>query len=95
MIKARIIPAKKSVTQSGHTKKSDWMIEFVGSVGVARDNEAAWNATSDTFRQINLYFSSLDDAKQYAEKHHLNYTIENKNEANPRRRSYAENFKHG
>jgi hypothetical protein len=94
MIQVRIFPKTKSAAQSGHANLGFWILEATGSIGSIRDLETAWNTTSDTLRQLRLEFQSLDDARTFADKHQLRYTIEDVKKASPRRRTYAENFRH-
>lgn len=94
MIKVKIYPSKKSTTQSGRTREGSWILDVESNPGSIRDLETAWNATSDTLRQIKLTFESLVAARAFADRHHLRYSITNLNTASPRRRTYAENFRH-
>jgi hypothetical protein len=94
MIHARIFSTLKSAAQSGRAKEGHWILEVSGTPGSIRDLETAWNSTADTLRQITLKFDSLEDARAFADRHQLRYTIETTKSASPRRRTYAENFRH-
>lgn len=94
MIHARIYTTLKSPAQAGRAKQGQWFLEIHGTPGSVRDMETAWNSTSDTLRQITLKFNTLEDARIFANNHQLRYTIETIKVASPRRRTYAENFRH-
>ena len=94
MIHARIFSTLKSTAQSGRARQGHWTLEVNGTPGSIRDLETAWNSTSDTLRQIKLTFDSLEDARAFADRHQLRYVIETVKNASPRRRTYAENFRH-
>ena len=94
MIHARIFSTLKSTAQAGRAKQGQWTLEVSGTPGSIRDLETAWNSTADTLRQIALKFNSLEEARAFADRHQLRYTIETTKSASPRRRTYAENFRH-
>lgn len=94
MIHARIFATIKSAAQSGRARQGRWVLEVSGTPGSIRDLETAWNSTSDTLRQIKLTFNSLPEARSFADQRQLRYSIETTKNATPRRRTYAENFRH-
>ena len=94
MIHAQIFSTVKSSAQSGRAKQGQWTLEVSGTPGSIRDLETAWNSTSDTLRQITLKFDSLEDARAFADRHQLRYVIETTKRSSPKRRTYAENFRH-
>lgn len=93
MIHAKIYPTKNSPTQSGRSRQRKWILDVESTPGSIRDLETAWNATSDTLRQIKLTFDSLLSARAFADTHHLKYSIDTMHTPSPRRRTYAENFR--
>ncbi|MDP3371590.1 MAG: ETC complex I subunit [Candidatus Paracaedibacteraceae bacterium] len=93
MIYAKIYPTKKSPTQSGRARQAGWVLDVESNPGSIRDLETAWNATSDTLRQIKITFDSLISARTFADSHNLKYSIDAAHIASPRRRTYAENFR--
>lgn len=94
MIHTRIFSTLKSAAQAGRAKQGQWILEVRGTPGSIRDLETAWNSTADTLRQITLKFHTLEDARVFVDRHQLRYTVEAPKAASPRRRTYAENFRH-
>lgn len=92
-MKARIFKKTKTPTQSGNATSNGWRIEFMPSNHNNIDPIMGWNSSSDTKKQIKLSFDSLEEAENYAKKHHLSYDIiREKTEIN-KPKSYTDNFK--
>jgi hypothetical protein len=92
MIRAHIFQSEKPATQSGKARKGKWTLEVRGTPGSIRDFETAWNASSNTLRQIRIEFDCLESAKSYADHHGLVADIDLPRQPSPRRRTYTDNF---
>ena len=89
---ARIFKPTKTAMQSGKAKTNGWFLEF--EVESARQVEPlmGYTSSSDAKSQIKLEFKTLEDAKSYAEKNGIAYSVQKPQKAKRRIMSYAENF---
>ena len=92
MREVRIYQPAKTAMQSGRANTRKWLLEHEPAARQENEPLMGWVASADTRSQVRLRFSSREEAVAYAEKHGLDYHIE---EPQPRRlhlRSYAANF---
>ena len=90
---ARIFQRPKNAMQSGKALLDQWVLEFVPAEAKRPDPLMGWTGSGDTQSQVQLGFSSADEALAYAGR----YGIEARVHATPPRRlklqAYADNFK--
>jgi hypothetical protein len=92
---ARISKPAKTAMQSGTARTEEWLLEVVPEAGADIDPLMGWTSSSDTSKQVKLWFATKEDAIAYAERMGLPYTV---TEPAPRahiKKSYADNFKFG
>jgi hypothetical protein len=92
---ARISKPAKTAMQSGTARTEEWLLEVVPDAGAEIDPLMGWTSSSDTSKQVKLWFATKEDAIAYAERMGLAYTV---TEPAPRahiKKSYADNFKFG
>ncbi len=89
---ARIFKPTKTAMQSGKSKTDAWILEFEPEVARKVEPLMGYTSSSDANSQIKLEFKSLEDAKAYAEKNGLAYSVQQPQKAKRRIMSYAENF---
>ena len=91
MIKAKIyIPTKNSM-QSGLGKADKWVIEFeTKNSGI--NPLMGWETSTDTLSELNLEFSTMELAIEYAKKNKIDYEILTPKKRKIIKKSYADNF---
>ncbi len=78
--------------QSGKAKTDGWVLEFEAQSARQVEPLMGYTSSSDTKSQIKLQFKTLEDAKAYAEKNGIAYSVQKPQKAKRRVMSYAENF---
>ena len=93
MARVRIYKPAKSATQSGLARTRAWLLEFEPASRKERERLMGWTSSRDTRRQVRLTFATLEEAIGYAEKHGLEYAVEQTHERAVKPKSYADNFR--
>lgn len=90
---ARIFQRPKNAMQSGKALLDDWILEFAPAEARRADPLMGWAGSGDTQSQVQLRFSSCEEAQAYAKRYGIETTIH----ATPPRRlklqSYSDNFR--
>ena len=92
-MKAKIYKPSKTAMQSGRAKYNKWVLKFLDQKNQLRDTMMGWNGGSSTVSQIELKFSSKEEAVSYAKKNSIDYEILETSERKVINKSYADNFK--
>ena len=92
-MKVKIFKPTKTAMQSGRAKYNKWVLKFLDKKNQLKDTMMGWNGGSNTITQIELKFSSKEDAINYAKKNNLDYEILETSERKVLTKSYADNFK--
>ena len=92
-MKAKIYKPSKTAMQSGRSKYNKWVLKFSDQKNQLKDIMMGWNGGSSTVSQIELKFSSKDEAVSYAKKNSIDYEILETSERKVINKSYADNFK--
>ena len=92
-MKAKIYKPAKTAMQSGRAKYNKWVLKFLDQKNQLKDTMMGWNGGSSTVSQIELKFSSKDEAVSYAKKNSIDYEILETSERKVINKSYADNFK--
>ena len=79
--------------QSGRSKYNKWVLKFSDQKNQLKDIMMGWNGGSSTVSQIELKFSSKEEAVSYAKKNSIDYEILETSERKVINKSYADNFK--
>ena len=93
MTSARIIEKSKNAMQSGRYGAGQWVLEYNPADAQRADPLMGWAGSTDTRRQLNLKFATLDAAKSYADKNGIDYTVVHAAEKVLKLQTYADNFK--
>lgn len=93
MTQARIIEKSKNAMQSGRYGADNWMLEYNAADAQRADPLMGWAGSTDTRRQLNLKFQTLEAAKAYANKNGIDYTVVNAAPKVLKLQTYADNFK--
>ena len=92
-MKAKIFKPAKTAMQSGRSKFNKWVLKFSDKKNQLKDTMMGWNGGSGTISQIELKFSSKEEAVNYAKKNSIDYEILETSERKVINKSYADNFK--
>ena len=92
-MKAKIYKPSKTAMQSGRSKYNKWVLKFSDKKNQLKDTMMGWNGGSSTVSQIELKFSSKDEAVNYAKKNSIDYEVLETSERKVINKSYADNFK--
>ena len=92
-MKAKIYKPSKTAMQSGRSKYNKWALKFSDQKNQRKDTMMGWNGGSSTVSQIELKFSSKEEAVSYANKNSIDYEILETSERKVINKSYADNFK--
>ena len=91
-MKARIYRPAKTSMQSGRAKMKRWVLDYPRSSKVAADTLMGWQSSSDTQRQVRMWFNTSDEAVAYAEAKGLEYEIREPKSRKLRMKAYSDNF---
>ena len=92
-MKAKIYKPSKTAMQSGRSKYNKWVLKFSDKKNQLKDTMMGWNGGSSTISQIELKFSSKEEAVNYAKKNGIDYEVLETRERKVINKSYADNFK--
>ncbi len=92
-MKAKIYKPAKTAMQSGRAKYNKWVLKFLDQKNQLKDTMMGWNGGSSTVSQIELKFSTKEEAVSYAKKNSIDYEVLETSERKVINKSYADNFK--
>ena len=92
-MKAKIFKPSKTAMQSGRAKYNTWVLKFTDQKNQLKDTMMGWTGGSSTVSQIELKFSSKEEAINYAVRNNINYEVLESTERKVINKSYADNFK--
>ncbi len=92
-MKAKIFKPAKTAMQSGRSKFNKWVLKFSDKKNQLKDTMMGWNGGSSTISQIELKFSSKEEAVNYAKKNGIDYEVLETRERKVINKSYADNFR--
>ena len=90
---ARIYQPAKTAMQSGRAGTRKWVLEYVPETPRRPEPLMGWTSADDTLNEVRLRFDTLDEARAFAEKAGLDYTVIAPHHAVERPKSYADNFR--
>ena len=91
MKKAFIYRPAKTSMQSGRAKTKKWLLRFDdGKTGI--NPLMGWESSSNTLSELNLEFSTKENAIKYAKKNKLIFELIEPKEKKIIKKSYADNF---
>jgi len=91
---ARIFRPSKTAMQSGRAGTRRWVLEYEPATPREPDPLMGWSSAGDTLNEVRLKFATLDEAKEFAEKKGLDYTIVEPHERAFKPKNYADNFRY-
>ena len=93
---AKIFKPSKTAMQSGRKGKTsrgcDWVLAYTRQTAAKPDRLMGWQSSSDTLRQVKIYFPDLDAARAYAEANGIEYEVQQQQLRRVKPKAYADNF---
>ena len=93
---AKIYKPSKTAMQSGRRGKisrgCEWVLAYARQSAATPDSLMGWQSSSDTARQVRMYFPDLDSAIAYAESHNIDYVVQQPKSRRVQPKAYADNF---
>jgi len=94
MAQARIYRPAKTAMQSGRRQTRKWVLEYEPATSRSRDPLMGWTSAADTLNEVRLHFDSLDEARAFADRQGLAYTVIEPQPVSEKPKSYADNFRY-
>lgn len=91
---ARLCQRGRPPMQSGRARDSDWLLTFEPQYRSEIDFLMGWTGSRDTLQQVQVEFSTLEEAVAFARRRGLAYMVEPARRREIRPKSYADNFRH-
>ncbi len=89
---AKIYQPARSAMQSGMKNTAHWVVEFTGPDRQVIDPLTGTHTSTNTLKQLDLKFKTMEDAVAYAKARGIPYHVTQKPARKRISRSYAENF---
>ena len=93
---AKIYKPSKTAMQSGRKTKisrgCEWVLAYMRKSAAKPDQLMGWQSSSDTARQVKMYFPDLESAVAYAEFNDIDYVVQQPKSRRVKPRAYADNF---
>jgi len=93
MALARILRPAKTAMSSGTARTKSWILEFETATRRQAEPLMGWISAEDTLNQVRLHFDTLEEAQAYAEKHGMEYSVEEPHSRSIKPKAYADNFR--
>jgi hypothetical protein len=94
MAEARIYQPARTAMQSGRALTHKWVLEYVPATPRRPNPLMGWASAEDTLNEVRLHFDTLDEARAFAEREGIHYTIIMPQRAVSKPMSYADNFRY-
>ena len=94
MVHARIFRPAKGATQSGTARTKRWVMAFEQTTARQVEPVMGWTASSDMAQEVQLSFSSKDEALAYAQSCGIAYVVDDPQVRRVRPKNYADNFRY-
>ena len=91
-MKVKIYQPVKTAMQSGVANTKRWLLEVEKENARFIEPLMGWTGTTTTRDQTALRFRTKEDAIAYAQKHGIEFEVEEPHERILNRRAYADNF---
>lgn len=90
---ARIYKPAKTAMQSGTAKTNLWVLQYEPETAREIDPLMGWTSSGDMNGQLQLKFSSKEEAVAYAERHKIAYQVFEAQPRAARPKAYSDNFR--
>jgi len=92
-MRARIYKPARTAMQSGTRKTRQWRLEFEPELAPEVEPLMGWTSSRDTIRQVRMDFPTREDAIAYAERHGIEYRVEDERTRREKKIAYSDNFR--
>lgn len=92
--KARIFQPSPSATQSGKGRSRSWQLVVEGQTSETRDPTTGWHRSGNTLKQLQLHFSTAEEAIAFARGQGLDYEVTTPQVRHPSIRRYGDHFRY-
>ena len=92
-MQATIYQPSKTAMQSGTARAKHWLLEFAQTDSRFIEPLMGWTGSTDMTPELNLRFSSKEEAVAYAEANNIEYQLKLPQVARHKPKAYADNFK--
>ena len=93
---AKIYKPSKTAMQSGRKTKIsrgfEWVLAYMRKSPAKPDQLMGWQSSSDTARQVRIYFPDMESAVTYAEANGIDYVVRAPKSRRVKPKAYADNF---
>ena len=93
---AKIYKPSKTAMQSGRKGKisrgCEWVLTYARRSAPTPDRLMGWQSSSDTTRQVQMYFPDLESAIAYAASNNIDYVVQQPQSRRVKPKAYADNF---
>lgn len=91
---ARIYRPAKTAMQSGRARTKNWIIDFEPRAAKRPDRLMGWIGSQDMQAdEVRLKFATKEEAIAFADRHGIDYQLQETHERDIRPKSYADNFR--
>jgi hypothetical protein len=94
MAQARIFRPAKTAMQSGRGQTRKWVLEYEPATGRKPDPLMGWTSAADTLNEVRLHFETIEEARAFADKQGLVYSVIEPQATSEKPKSYADNFRY-
>jgi hypothetical protein len=91
MARARISRPAKTAMQSG-ARARKWVLAYEPATRRQAEALMGWISAGDTLNEVELRFTTMEEAIAFATKNGLDYTVIQPHESTEKLKSYADNF---
>ncbi len=91
---ARIYRPARTATQSGQAQVKEWRLTFEPQDGRRVEPLMGYMSSTDTLAQVVLTFDTREQAIEYAERHGIEYRVEEPKDPIRRKVAYSDNFRY-
>jgi len=91
MKKAKIYKPSKTAMQSGKRNTKKWLLKF-DTLDTEINPLMGWVSSKDTMSEVNLEFSSKEEAINYVKKNNIDYYVVEPEKSKIIKKSYSDNF---
>ncbi|KQT86290.1 ETC complex I subunit [Aurantimonas sp. Leaf443] len=91
---ARIYRPARTAMQSGKAKTKQWLLDYEPAEKKRVEPLMGYTSSSDMLAQVRLSFDSREEAVAYAERHGIEYRVEEPSEPRRVKVAYSDNFRY-
>ena len=92
---ARIFQPSRATTHSALGKTREWILEYEPATARRPESLMGWTSSADTLNQIRIHFPTREEAIAYAERHGVEYNVQETAIRRIRPKSYTDRFRLG